>query len=121
MENDNQTSIIRNILSLGLNPDAVVWEYFREGIEISPIYESEAGCSAAFIRYAPGSSVPMHEHTGYEHILILKGAQQVDDSEYGTGDLMISPPGSSHQIQSKSGCIVLAIWEKPVKFINKEG
>ena len=116
MKNDHQTLSIRNILSLGLNPDTVAWEYFREGIEISPIYTSAAGCSAAFIRYAPGSSVPMHEHTGYEHILILQGAQEVDDNQYNLGDLMISPPGSSHQIKSKSGCIVLAIWEKPVKF-----
>lgn len=120
MENNNHTFAIRNILSLGMNHDAVVWEFFREGIEISPIYSSGAGCSAAFIRYAPGSSVPLHEHTGYEHILILHGEQEVDDNQYIAGDLMISPPGSSHKIASKNGCIVLAIWEKPVRFSDDE-
>lgn len=32
--------------------------------------------------------------------------------------LIINPPGTSHGILSESGCIVLAIYEKPVKFLG---
>ncbi len=116
MDNDKKTILIRNILSIDLNPDALDWQFFREGVDISPIYFDEAGCSAAFIRYAPGSSVPLHEHVGYEHILILRGTQHAGGSEYRRGDLIISPPGTAHQVRSTHGCIVLAMWEKPVRF-----
>lgn len=29
---------------------------------------------------------------------------------------MINPPGTRHSIVSEAGCVVLAIYEKPVKF-----
>jgi len=54
---------------------------------------------------------------GYEHILILEGEQQDEHYIYPQGTLVISPPGTSHSVQSPQGCIVLAIWEKPVSFL----
>jgi anti-sigma factor ChrR (cupin superfamily) len=36
-----------------------------------------------------------------------------------TGALIINPPGTSHSIMSENGCIVLAIYEKPVKFLEQ--
>ena len=41
-----------------------------------------------------------------------------ENSRAETGMLIINPPGSSHSILSENGCIVLAIYEKPVKFIE---
>jgi len=37
-----------------------------------------------------------------------------------TGSLIINPPGTSHSILSENGCIVLAIYEKPVKFLQTQ-
>ena len=113
----HETMIINGILALDKEADLLEWQTFRDGIEIYPIYADEAGCSSALLKYAAGSSIPLHRHTGYEHILILSGSQSDEKQIYSKGDLVISAPGSSHSIQSEEGCIVLAIWEKPVAFL----
>ena len=72
------------------------------------------------LRFRAGGRIPLHEHTGYEHIFMLSGSQVDENSEALAGSLIINPPGTSHSILSKSGCIVLAIYEKPVKFLDRE-
>jgi predicted ChrR family anti-sigma factor len=110
--------VLRNLFALNRHSDVIQWEYFREGVEIYRLFTDESGCSTALLKYEPGTSVPAHEHTGYEHILILEGDQSDEQQQYRRGDLLISRPGSTHSIRSTTGCIVLAIWEKPVRFIG---
>ena len=74
------------------------------------------GSSAALLRYQPGASVPRHQHSGYEHIFILSGSQTDESATYSKGDLLVSPPGSTHSIRSEDGCMALAIWERGVVF-----
>jgi anti-sigma factor ChrR (cupin superfamily) len=31
--------------------------------------------------------------------------------------MVINPPGTRHNVRSADGCVVLAIWQQPVKFI----
>jgi anti-sigma factor ChrR (cupin superfamily) len=97
----------------------LTWETFREGIEISWIYKTGApdGPSAAFLRYAPGSSVPRHAHRGHEHILVLEGSQTDENGRHDAGTVVINPPGTAHSVVSEDGCVVLAVWEKPVSFL----
>lgn len=109
--------ILSDVLGVAQQADQIDWKPFRAGVEIHPLYNVEGGCSAALLRYAPGSSVPSHQHTGYEHILVLAGEQRDESHVYSQGTLVVSPPGSSHSIQSPKGCIALAIWEKPVSFL----
>jgi anti-sigma factor ChrR (cupin superfamily) len=90
------------------------WEPFRDGIEVRWIYRTPSGCQAALLRYAPGASLVRHLHVGYEHILVLRGSQIDDNGEHLAGTLLIHAPGTSHAITSPNGCIVLAVWEKPV-------
>lgn len=95
------------------------WEPFSEGVDIYRLYENgPEGPTAALLRFQPGGRVPLHEHTGYEHIFMLAGEQVDEVSKAETGSLIINPPGTSHSILSENGCIVLAIYEKPVKFIE---
>jgi anti-sigma factor ChrR (cupin superfamily) len=117
MSEANSAIILHDIFTLAAHPEQVAWQPFREGIDIYPIYKSKLGCAAALLRYAPGSSVPTHEHMGYEHILVLSGEQKDELHQYPQGTLVISPPGTSHSIKSQSGCVVLAVWEKPVSFL----
>ena len=94
------------------------WKPFQPGVEIYRLYEDgDKGPTAALLRFQPGGRVPLHEHTGYEHIFVLSGSQVDENSEAVTGSLIINPPGTSHSILSATGCIVLAIYEKPVKFL----
>nr|WP_067298954.1 cupin domain-containing protein [Marinobacterium profundum] len=94
------------------------WAPFHEGIQVHWLVQTDnTGYSAALLKYAPGAAAPLHEHRGYEHILVLEGSQQDDNGLHGVGNLSINPPGTAHTVFSEDGCIVLAIWEKPVRFI----
>jgi anti-sigma factor ChrR (cupin superfamily) len=54
----------------------------------------------------------------FEHILVLSGSQTDHNGEHQTGTLVINPPGTNHSVISEAGCIVLAIWEKPVALVE---
>ena len=93
----------------------ITWDPFREGVDIHRLYgDPTDGASAALLRYAPGARVPKHRHNGFEHILVLEGSQQDEQAIYLAGTLLINGPGSGHSVASETGCVVLAIWEKPV-------
>lgn len=96
------------------------WKPFGEGVEIYRLYgDGITGPTAALLRFQPGGRVRLHEHIGYEHILVLAGSQVDENSRAEAGMLIINPPGTSHSILSESGCIVLAIYEKPVRFLEE--
>lgn len=108
--------IVSDLLESAAN-GSVNWEPLRDGIDIARLYSTPgSGPCAALLRYAPGAKLERHEHTGYEHIFILSGSQIDDAGEHHAGALLIHGPGTTHAITSKQGCIVLAIWEKPVRF-----
>jgi anti-sigma factor ChrR (cupin superfamily) len=112
----NEPLIFNNLLR-DVDESSIDWKPFREGIDISRIYNAGInGPSAAFLRYQPGAKLQRHHHAGYEHILILSGSQIDDYGEHFAGTLLVHPPGTSHGIRSIGGCVVLAIWEKPVVF-----
>ena len=107
--------ILSDLFSLADHPEQLSWESFRPGIEIHRLYgDGQHGPAAALLKYEPGARVPYHEHTGYEHIIVLSGAQRDHQGNHTAGTLVINSPDSSHAVASDEGCIVLIIWEKPV-------
>jgi anti-sigma factor ChrR (cupin superfamily) len=99
----------------------LAWKPFQEGVDIYRLYgDGQTGPTAALLRFRAGARVPLHEHTGFEHIFVLSGSQVDENSRSETGMLIINPPGTSHSILSEAGCIVLAIYEKPVRFIGPD-
>lgn len=107
--------ILSDLFSLANHPERLSWEPFRPGVEIHRLYgNGNQGPAAALLKYEPGASVPRHDHTGYEHIIVLSGAQRDHQGNHGAGTLVINPPDTSHDVVSDGGCIVLIIWEKPV-------
>ncbi|MEM7062721.1 MAG: cupin domain-containing protein [Cyanobacteria bacterium P01_B01_bin.77] len=107
--------ILGNLFLLAQHPECLSWQPFRRGVEIHRLYgDGQQGPSAALLKYEPGAKVPDHSHTGYEHIIVLSGSQRDYQGNHATGTLVINPPGSSHNVVSDEGCIVLIIWEKPV-------
>jgi len=96
------------------------WEPFRPGIQIRRLYQTDdGGPSAALLRYEPGAGVPAHEHLGYEHILVLDGAQSDEHGSYPAGTLIINRPHSAHRVASDDGCVVLIICERGVRFLQE--
>jgi anti-sigma factor ChrR (cupin superfamily) len=90
-------------------------------VEIYRLYGNGlSGPSAALLRYRPGAKVPPHEHVGYEHVFVLEGAQQDHNGVFKAGSFVINSPGTRHAVVSDDGCIVLVIYEKPVRFLDDE-
>jgi anti-sigma factor ChrR (cupin superfamily) len=109
---------LTNLFQVEEFQDRIPWKPFRDGVEIHHLYgDGIHGPSAALIRYRKAAHVPMHEHLGYEHIIVLSGSQKDQNGEAAAGTLTINPPGTRHELASDTGCIVLAIYEKPVKFV----
>jgi anti-sigma factor ChrR (cupin superfamily) len=99
--------------------DTLPWKPFREGVDIYRLYgDGKTGPTAALLRFHSGARVPLHEHVGYEHIIVLAGSQVDENSRAHTGTMIINPPGTRHSVLSETGCIVLAIYEKPVAFLE---
>jgi anti-sigma factor ChrR (cupin superfamily) len=109
------------LLELAARPDEIAWAAYLPGVDIFRLYTEPNGRSAALIRFQPGARVPLHEHTGVEHILVLRGSQCDERGLASIGTLIVNRPGSRHSIVSDSGCVVLAIYEKPVRFIDANG
>ena len=118
MANDSERILkLNDLFQISGWQQKLPWQPFCEGVDIYRLYENgPSGPSASLLRFRPGGRVPLHEHGGFEHIFVLSGSQVDENSTAATGSLIINPPGTSHAILSENGCIVLAIYEKPVKF-----
>jgi len=108
---------LKDLFQIAENANAIPWQTFHDGVDIYRLYgDGASGPTAALIRYRAAGKIPMHEHQGYEHILVLSGSQRDQNGTAIAGTLTINAPGTRHSIVSDAGCIVLAIYEKPVKF-----
>lgn len=111
-----------DLFRIGEWESTLPWTPFRDGVDIYRLYgDGVSGPTAALLRFQPGARVTLHEHTGYEHILILSGTQVDENSFAETGTLIVNPPRTRHSVLSEQGCIVLAIYEKPVSFVETAG
>jgi anti-sigma factor ChrR (cupin superfamily) len=94
------------------------WKPFRPGVTAHWLYdEGNGGAAAVLLRYEPGAQVSLHEHVGYEHMLVLEGEQSDERGTYPAGSLVVYPPGTRHSPKSKDGCTALLIYEKAVAFV----
>ncbi|MGD9648893.1 MAG: cupin domain-containing protein [Pirellulales bacterium] len=98
------------------------WELFRPGVTAHWLYKDQhTGAAAVLLRYEPGARVALHEHLGFEHMLVLAGDQYDEDGVYPQGSFTIHPPGSQHSPGSHGGCVALLIYEKGVRFVSPLG
>lgn len=121
MINLSRSLILKDLFNPEKSLEHIAWQPFREGVEIHRLYGDGTGAGAALLRYQSGASVPQHIHTGFEHILVLSGAQTDINGRHEVGTLVINPPGTAHTVESEAGCIVLAIWEKPIEMESQDG
>lgn len=108
-----------DLFNIAQHPDSLSWKPFKDGVEIHRLYgDGITGPTAALLRFRKAAHIPAHVHEGYEHILVLAGSQWDHQGKIEAGTLRIHPPGTSHEVRSDAGCIVLAIYEKPVRFLD---
>lgn len=93
------------------------WHLLREGVEIQYLHRALGEPVVALLRYQPGATVPAHCHAGVEIIQVLQGSQRDASGVYPAGSVKINLPGTTHDLVSDAGCVVLIVWEKPVEFL----
>ncbi len=94
------------------------WEAFRPGVRAHWLYdEGDGGPAAVLLRYEAGARVALHEHVGYEHMLVLEGDEFDEAGSYPAGSFVVNPPGSRHSPGSRGGCVALLIYERAVRFV----
>jgi anti-sigma factor ChrR (cupin superfamily) len=109
---------LTNLFNIAEWQHEIPWQPYMDGLEIYRLYgDGQSGPTAALIRFKKAGKVPIHAHPGFEHIFVLAGAQRDQNSSAAPGTLIINPPGTAHSVVSEAGCIVLAIYEKPVEFL----
>ena len=109
---------LRDLFQIVQRQDELPWTIFREGVDIHRLYgDGITGPTAALLRFRETTEIPVHVHEGYEHILVLAGRQQDEGGVLEPGTLRIHAPGTTHRVTGEAGCIVLAIYEKPVSFL----
>lgn len=71
------------------------------------------------VKFPPGASSSLHEHTGAEHFTVLEGElTDPDGTTYRTGDCVALEPGTRHASHSATGCIVVAFIAGPLRTLD---
>jgi anti-sigma factor ChrR (cupin superfamily) len=82
------------------------------------LQEPESGLLTALFRWAPGSSLPLHEHVEIEQTWVLSGSIVDEEGETTTGNFSWRPKGNSHRAFAPNGALVIAFFLKPNVFLE---
>ena len=101
--------------------DALPWtKGAADGIEWKVLLEdAERGLKTALIRWSPGASLPLHEHLDIEQSFVLEGSLCDEDGECKAGQYVWRPAGSRHRAWSPNGCLLLAVFLRPNRFLEE--
>jgi anti-sigma factor ChrR (cupin superfamily) len=111
-----------------LRANSMPWEKTRfPGIEVKTLlFDPKTGLATTLMRMQPGATVPDHEHVLIEQTFVIEG-KLVDIEgpdvglEVGPGEFVWRPAGHRHTAQCPDGGIMLAIFQVPNKFFERDG
>ena len=76
-----------------------------EGLRVLPLHR-HGDEEVRLVRFAPGTRLPSHGHSGGEEVLVLEGTLGDEGGLYPAGTWLRSPPGSAHAPFSDEGCLI---------------
>ena len=88
-------------------PDEQTWVTSpADGVMRIPLERenTESGHTTSFVKFAPGSSFPAHQHPQGEEIYVLEGTFSDENGDYPAGTYIRNPPGSRHTPFTRDGC-----------------
>ncbi|MBE8726110.1 cupin domain-containing protein [Flavobacterium hungaricum] len=90
------------------------------GISVKTLcFDPIAKRPTAFLsKFEAGASYPNHVHPAGEQIYVLEGEVRSGKDELKQGDYLYMPPGSTHSVYSKTGCILLFIVPEEVVILK---
>ena len=111
-----------------VRPAGMEWQRTRfAGCEVKPLLlDRETGLVTALMRFAPGAVLPDHEHVRIEQTYVLEG-RLVDKEgpaaglEVGPGEFVWREAGSRHVAWTPEGGLMLAMFQVPNKFFERDG
>ena len=103
-----------------VNVDMMPWVATRwPGVDIKVLMEDkETGLLTALTRFAPGATLPDHEHIDIEQSFVLEGSLSDHEGIATKGQCVWRPAGNRHTAHAKDGCIALSFFLKPNKFFD---
>jgi anti-sigma factor ChrR (cupin superfamily) len=111
-----------------VRPAEMEWKKTRfAGCEVKGLLiDKETGVVTALMRFAPGAILPDHEHVKIEQTFVLEG--RLVDKEgpaeglsVGPGEFVWREAGSRHVAWTPEGGLMLAMFQVPNKFFEKDG
>jgi anti-sigma factor ChrR (cupin superfamily) len=111
-----------------VRPATMEWQKTRfPGCEAKTLlFDPASGLVTALMRFAPGAVLPDHEHVKIEQTYVLEG--RLIDKEgpdaglaVGPGEFVWRPAGSRHVAWAPEGGLMLAMFQIPNKFHERDG
>lgn len=101
---------------------ALPWQETRfPGVTMKVLVEDkDSGLVTALFRFAPGTSLPFHEHVAVEQTWVLEGTLEDDEGKATPGNFVWRPAGNRHSAHSPNGCLILSVFLKPNLFLDKD-
>ncbi len=124
----NPSTIPLDTHSHVVRPAAMEWKKTRfAGCEVKGLLlDKETGLVTALMRFAPGATLPDHEHVKIEQTYVLEG--RLVDKEgpaeglsVGPGEFVWREAGSRHVAWTPEGGLMLAMFQVPNKFFESDG
>ena len=104
------------------------WDKMRfPGCECKTLlFDAKSGLATVLIRMAPGATLPDHEHVLIEQTYVLSGSlvdKEGPDTglEVKAGEFVWRPAGSRHVAWCPNGGEMIAVFQIPNKFFDKDG
>ena len=90
------------------------------------LIDKETGLATVLVKMDPGAGLPDHEHVLIEQTYMIEGRlvdQEGPDEgiEAGPGDFIWRPAGSRHAVKAPEGALMIAVFQIPNKFFEKDG
>ena len=111
-----------------VRPATMEWQKTRfPGCEVKTLlFDRTSGLVTALMRFAPGAVLPDHEHVKIEQTFVLEGRLVDKDGpdaglSVGPGEFVWRPAGSRHVAYAPEGGLMLAIFQIPNKFYERDG
>jgi anti-sigma factor ChrR (cupin superfamily) len=108
-----------------VRPATMEWQATRfPGCEIKTLlFDAESGLVTALTRFAPGAVLPDHEHVKIEQTYVIEGrlVDKEGPDAGGPGEFVWRPAGSRHVAVAPEGGVMLAMFQLPNKFYERDG
>ena len=111
-----------------VRPANMEWQKTRfPGCEAKTLlFDKQTGLMTALMRFEPGAVLPDHEHVKIEQTYVLQGRLgyregPAEGLDVGPGEFVWREPGSRHVAWCPEGGLMLAMFQVPNRFFEKDG